>query len=87
MFRGVACSKPKENNQSKYDRSHADEINETYAFSFTGHFILPRIEPKAAAPYLVIEEDGGEVGHSQGNACDASPPGRPLVGNTQVALR
>ena len=42
----------KENNQSKYDRSHADEINETYTFSFTVHFILPRSEPKVASPFL-----------------------------------
>jgi hypothetical protein len=45
-----------ENDQSKYDRSHADEINEAYTFSFTGHFILPRSEPKAALPILLIQE-------------------------------
>lgn len=55
FFVGVTCSEPKENNESKYDRSHADEINQTHTFSCTSHFILPRSGPKAVAPHLVIE--------------------------------
>src|SRR5687768_8764255 len=86
MFRGVTCSKPKDNNQRKYDRSHADEINETYTFSFTGHFILPRSEPKAASPFPIDPRKRWRRSWPQsGGCCDASPPGQPLVGNRQVA--
>ena len=62
---GVARSNSEDNDKSKYDGSHEDDIDDAQAFSFVDHLILARTKLNSISP--ISAKGGGEVGHSQGD--------------------
>jgi hypothetical protein len=47
---GVARSNSEDNDKSKYDGRHEDDIDNAHAFSFVDHLILARTELNSISP-------------------------------------
>jgi hypothetical protein len=77
--------KPKENEKSKYDGSHDDDVDDAHTFSFVDHSILARTKLSSISPVSNPLEKAAKSATVRGWRCGASPPRQPLGGNTWVA--